>query len=138
MPQVTAAAADKLNRMHPTFQELQFGTAAYEISQYSPVIISTAVTAAANSTAKSVTIPFAMRVLFVVTECTAASGSGTLTLRKATTAISNAMECATDKKVVYSESIDDAQSTLAAGDNVNIIANGANDRGVVTIIGIRV
>lgn len=31
-----------------------------------------------------------------------------------------------------------AQSTLAAGDNVNIIANGANDRGVVTIIGIRV
>ena len=79
-----------------------------------------------------------MRVLFVVTECTAASGSGTLTLRKATTAISDAMECVTDKKVVYSALIDDAQSTLAAGDDVNIIANGANDRGVVTIIGIRV
>ena len=31
-----------------------------------------------------------------------------------------------------------AQVTAAAGDNVNIIANGANDRGVVTIIGIRV
>ena len=138
MSQITAAKADKLNRMHPTFQEMQFGTDVYEISQYSPVIISTAVTAAANSTAKSVTIPFAMRVLFVVTECTATSGSGTLTLRKATTAISDAMECATDKKVVYSASIDDAQSTLAAGDNVNIIANGANDRGVVTIIGIRV
>ena len=138
MSQITAAKADKLNRMHPTFQEMQFGTDVYEISQYSPVIISTAVTAAANSTAKSVTIPFAMRVLFVVTECTAASVSGTLTLRKATTAISDAMECATDKKVVYSASIDDAQSTLAAGDNVNIIANGANDRGVVTIIGIRV
>ena len=138
MSQITAAKADKLNRMHPTFQEMQFGTDVYEISRYSPVIISTAVTAAANSTAKSVTIPFAMRVLFVVTECTAASGSGTLTLRKATTAISNAMECATDNKVVYSASIDDAQSTLAAGDNVNIIANGANDRGVVTIIGIRV
>ena len=138
MSQITAAKADKLNRMHPTFQEMQFGTDVYEISRYSPVIISTAVTAAANSTAKSVTIPFAMRVLFVVTECTAASGSGTLTLRKATTAISDAMECATDNKVVYSASIDDAQSTLAAGDNVNIIANGANDRGVVTIIGIRV
>ena len=138
MSQITAAKADKLNRMHPTFQEMQFGTDVYEISRYSPVIISTAVTAAANSTAKSVTIPFAMRVLFVVTECTAASVSGTLTLRKATTAISNAMECATDNKVVYSASIDDAQSTLAAGDNVNIIANGANDRGVVTIIGIRV
>ncbi len=138
MSQITAAKADKLNRMHPTFQEMQFGTDVYEISRYSPVIISTAVTAAANSTAKSVTIPFAMRVLFVVTECTAASVSGTLTLRKATTAISDAMECATDKKVVYSASIDDAQSTLAAGDNVNIIANGANDRGVVTIIGIRV
>ena len=138
MSQITAAKADKLNRMHPTFQEMQFGTDVYEISRYSPVIISTAVTAAANSTAKSVTIPFAMRVLFVVTECTATSGSGTLTLRKATTAISDAMECATDEKVVYSASIDDAQSTLAAGDNVNIIANGANDRGVVTIIGIRV
>ena len=70
--------------------------------------------------------------------CSSDLGSGTLTLRKATTAISDAMECATDKKVVYSASIDDAQSTLAAGDNVNIIANGANDRGVVTIIGIRV
>lgn len=137
MSQITAAKADKLNRMHPTFQEMQFGTDVYEISRYSPVIISTAVTAAANSTAKSVTIPFAMRVLFVVTECTAASLSGTLTLRKATTAISDAMECATDKKVVYSAYIDDAQSTLAAGDNVNIIANGANDRGVVTIVGIR-
>jgi hypothetical protein len=138
MAQITASKADKLNRMHPTFQELQFGTDVYEISQYSPVIISTAVTSAANATAKSVTIPFAMRVLFVVTECIGASGSGTLTLRKATTAITDAMECATDKKVVYSASIDDAQSTLAAGDNVNIIANGANDKGVVTIIGIRV
>ena len=136
MSQITAAKADKLNRMHPTFQELQFGTAAYEISQYSPVIISTAV-ASANSTAVSVTIPFAMRVLFCVCECTAGSTNGTLTLRKATTAISDAMECATDKKVVYSALIDDAQSTLAAGDDVNIIANGAGDKGVVTIVGIR-
>ena len=35
MAQVTAAAADKLNRMHPTFQELQFGTAAY-VSIHTP------------------------------------------------------------------------------------------------------
>lgn len=130
-----SANADKLNRMNPTAQELKLGT---ELYSQTPIIISTAVTAAANSTAVSVTIPCAMRVLFCVCECTASNGSGTLTLRKATTAISNAMECATDKKVVYSASIDDAQSTLAAGDNVNIIANGANDRGVVTIIGIRV
>ena len=47
------------------------------------------------------------------------------------------MECAADKKVVYSASIDDAQSTLAAGDDVNIIANGAGDKGYVTIVGIR-
>ena len=136
MSQITAAKADKLNRMHPTFQEMQFGTDVYEISRYSPVIISTAV-ASANSTAVSVTIPFAMRVLFCVCECTAGSSIGTLTLRKATTAISDAMECATDTKVVYSASIDDAQSTLAAGDNVNIIAHGAGDKGVVTIVGIR-
>ena len=31
-----------------------------------------------------------------------------------------------------------AQVTAAAADDVNIIANGENDKGVVTIIGIRV
>lgn len=129
-----SANADKLNRMNPTSQELQLGT---ELYSQTPIIISTAVTAAANSTAASVTIPCAMRILLVMTECTAANGSGTLTLRNGTTAITNAMACSTDKAVAYASSVDDAVSTVAAGDNVNIIANGANDRGVVTIFGIR-
>lgn len=92
------------------------------------------VTAAANSTAASLTVPFACEVVDIVVQARASSGSGTATVRKGTSAISDAIVMATDTAIVRAGTIDDAYSTLAAGDSLTVITNGANDRGVVSVI----
>jgi hypothetical protein len=83
---------------------------------------------------KTIPIPFACEVVDVVVMCTAANTSGTLTLKKGSTAITDAMICAVDKVIVRAGTIDDAVSTLAEGDTVTVDANGASDRGRMTII----
>ena len=83
---------------------------------------------------KSVEIPFACEVIDVIVQCRAANGGGTMTLKKGSNAITDAIACATDKAIARAGSIDDAYSTLAAGDAVSVDANGANDRGLITIL----
>lgn len=92
------------------------------------------ITAAANSTAVSFVVPFACEVIDVIVQARAGSGSGTATLRKGTSAISDAIAMSTDKAVARAGSIDDAYSTLAANDTLTVITNGANDRGLVSVI----
>ncbi len=121
------------NNANPVMQKASFGDAVYK----APVYITAAITADATSTAVQFTIPFACRIVDIIVECTTASGSGTATVRKVTTAISDAMIMAVDKVIVRAGTIDDAQSTLAAGNNVNVITNGAADRGKVTLVCVR-
>jgi hypothetical protein len=83
---------------------------------------------------KTVPIPFACVVVDAIVECRAANVAGTLTLKKGSTAITDAMICAVDKVIVRAGTIDDAQSTLAEGDAVSVDANGASDRGRMTIL----
>lgn len=118
---------------NPVTQKVVLGDAVY----LAPVYIQAAIEADATSSAVAFTIPFACRIVDIIVECTAASGSGTATVRKVTTAISDAMIMAVDKVIVRAGTIDDAQSTLAAGNNVNVITNGAADRGVVTLVCVR-
>lgn len=114
----------------PVLQKTKLGDAVYS----APVLLFADIDAAANATAKSVTVPFACEVVDVIVQSRAASASGTATLRKVTTAISDAMVMAVDKVIVRAGTIDDAQSSLSAGDDLNVITNGANDRGLVTIV----
>lgn len=118
---------------NPVLQQVAMGDAVYK----APVYITAAIEADATSTAVQFTIPFACRIVDIIVECTTASGSGTATVRKVTTAISDAMIMAVDKVIVRAGTIDDAQSTLAAGNDVNVITNGAADRGFVTLVCIR-
>jgi hypothetical protein len=102
-----------------------------------PVVVRVVVDAAANATAKTFNIPYDMYLVDVVVQSNATSGSGTLTVRTGTTAISDAIACATNHALDRAATLDDAQVTLTASTTYNVIANGANDRGTVYLIGMR-
>ena len=140
MAQLTATQADKLNRMHPTMQEMSFGTAVYETSVYSPVIFKKDITGAANSTPLAAfTAPFAMQIVDIIVQATATVSNGTVTPKKGTDTICTAIACAADGAVTHMSAgtTAPARLILAAGDVVNLVTANANDRGIVTIIGIR-
>lgn len=82
-------------------------------------------------------VPFKLEVLEVIVQARAASASGTVTVRKGTTAITDAIVAAVDKVVSRAGTIDNDESVLDAGDALNVLANGAADRALVTIIGIK-
>ena len=91
------------------------------------------------SSGLTIPVPYGIKIRDVIVQCTVASGSGTLTLRKSTTAITDAMACVTDKAIARAVSIDDEQSTIVKDSaELNVIANGGTDRGIVTIIGVPV
>lgn len=120
----------------PSNQNVNLGTEVKEMQDVGLLYVQFAVTVDATS-GLAITIPLDMVVIDIIVECTAANGSGTLTLRKSTTAISDAIICAVDKVIDRAGTIDDAQSTILTTDSINVIANGASDRGKITIIGKR-
>ena len=127
---------DKLNRLNPDFQEMKAGN----MMVYSPVIFKKDITAAANATAVTAfTAPFAMQIVDVIVQATATSGGGAITPRNGADAMCTAIACATDGAVTHMSAgtTTPARLVLAAGDSVTLIAAGANDRGIVTIIGVR-
>ena len=130
---LTEAEKNILNNDNPTNQAVSAGTELYDASANGLYVLTCDITADATGE-KAVTIPFACQVLFVIVEARATSGSGTATLKKGATAITDAIIMAVDKAVTVSGTIDDGQSTLAAGDTVTVDANGANDRGLVSIV----
>jgi hypothetical protein len=138
---ITDAQAGILNAATPSSQQVQLGTELKEVQDNLSTVETGVIyalygniTAAANSTAKAITVPFACEVIDVIVQCRAANALGTATLRTGTTAITDAIIMAVDKTIVRAGTIDDAASTLAAGDNLNAITNGAADRGLVTVL----
>ena len=99
-----------------------------------PIYLTASIAADATTTAVSFTVPIACEIVDIIVQARATSGSGTATVRKVTTAISDAMIMAVDTTIVRAGTINDAQSTLAAGDDVNVITNGAGDRGLITLV----
>ena len=95
------------------------------------------VDAAANATAKTFTVDYDMYIVDVVVQSNATSSSGTLTLKNGTTAISDAITCAVNHAIDRAATLDDAQTAIAAGTELNLIAAGAGDRGTVYVIGYR-
>jgi hypothetical protein len=83
---------------------------------------------------KTVPIPFACEVIDVIVQARATNGGGTATLKKGSNAITDAMVMAVDTTIVRAGTINDSYSTLAEGDTVTVDANGASDRGLVTIL----
>lgn len=73
------------------------------------------------------------RVVDIVVEARATSGSGTVIVRNGTTGISAAIAMAADEAVARAADMVAAEATFEVGDVLNVITNGAADRGIVTL-----
>ena len=133
---LTTNQKNRLNKdFHPTAQETSLGDALFA----APVIFEYAITAdASDGDLTAFTAPFAMRLTDITVRATATEGGGTVTPKKGTDAMCTAITCAADKAVTsWSEGVEAAHILLAAGDEVKVETNGADDRGVIVFTGVR-
>ena len=109
--------------------------------QYGQVVIPVVVDARADTTyAKEFVAPFKMFITNVEAKCTVANTGGTLTLRRATTAMSGAATCAVDA-VVTATTVVTAEHIIQKGETLNVIAAGTDatlTRGILLVKGYRV
>lgn len=137
---ISANQAASLNNAGVVEQAVSLGTEIKSIQDkavYNPIIIKVLIDGDYHTTAKTVTIPYAFELVDVIVQARTASENGTATVRKNTTAITDAIVMAVDKVITRAGTIDDAQSTIATTDSINIITNGATDRGMVILVGYR-
>jgi len=131
---LTEVQGERLNNdTDPTNQAVSAGTELYHASKYGLYYLFCSVEADATGE-KAVNVPFACEIMDVIVQARATSGSGTLTLKAGANAITDAIVCAVDTTITRAGTIDDAYSTLASGATVTVNANGANDRGYMTIV----
>jgi len=98
-------------------------------------VLAIPVTASANSTPVTVAAPCKMQIVDVFVRATATSGSGTLKLRDSGGAdISNAIICAVDTTLTRVSTLIAAKLSVNADVNLQVIANGANDRGILYVL----
>jgi hypothetical protein len=86
------------------------------------------------------TVPFDMVITNIEAQCTVANASGTLTLRRLTTALSGAAVCAVDATVTPTTLVT-ALTALTKGETLNVISIGgtaAATRGILNVKGRRV
>lgn len=104
---------------------------------YETVGLKLAVVADASAGINFVMPAFDLEIVDVVVQCTASNVAGTLQVRRLTTPVTDAMICAVADAVVRMGTIDVAERLITAGETLNILANGAADRGILFITAIR-
>ena len=137
MASITTAEANELNVGSAINQKIELGTEIKKFQDYGLVVISGEITADATS-GLSIPIPFDVRIIDVIVNCTAANANGTVTLKNGSTAISDAIACVTNHVTARSGTLDDAQVSVGESDSILAVAHGAADRGVVSILALRV
>lgn len=78
--------------------------------------------------------PCAFEVLDVIVQARVSNGSGSMKLTNGSNDITNAIACVTDKVIARAGTIDNDYSEIAKDGSLVIVANGAADRALVTII----
>ena len=127
MPLLTNDAGSRLDKSNPEFERVSaFGNGMVQISY-------NVASDASGAALQTIATPFSFEILDVTVQCRTGSGSGSMILKHVTTAITDAIACVTDKAMARAATIDDAQSTITAGDVLTVTANGSSDRGLVTI-----
>ena len=113
-----------INNDNPTNQEVALGDKLQAMATYCMACVRIVVddTAAAGF---NFTMPVAMNIEDVVVQAQAAATSGTLQLRRTTTAISDAIDAAVNHTIDRAVSIDDEQATTTAGETLNFISTGS-------------
>jgi len=99
------------------------------------IVLEIPVTVAANATAVNFTVPYGFKLIDAFAVGSATSSGATLTLRTGTTALTSGMACAAADALGRATTL--TVGTHKAGDVLNVIANGAADRGTVFLIGKR-
>jgi hypothetical protein len=93
--------------------------------------VKTSITADATG-GKDVDIPVGAKIIDVRVLCTSSNGSGTATVKTGSTTISNAIACVTNDALARAASLDTTYTTVGTA-GINIVTNGAADRGDVYI-----
>lgn len=113
-----------------------------ELNQYSPICFQYEVAADATTAVTAFTAPWPFRVTRIDVLAQATSGSGTLLPSNGANALCTAITCAVDGAVASMVAgavvANIARLTFAKGDLFKVAANGAADRGIVTVYGVRV
>ena len=114
-----------INNDNPTNQEVALGDKLQAMATYGMACVRIVVddTAAA---AFNFTMPVAMNIADVVVQAQAAANTGTLQLRRTTTAITDAIVAAVNHTFDRAATIDDAQATTTAGETLNFISTGSD------------
>lgn len=144
---LSAANADKVNRMNPVTQETALGTEVARInnlidvetaiSVYQPLMLNFNVTADASS-GLAITIPYSMYITDVIVQCRATVENGTIKLTKGASDITDTIACATDKALDHAATIDNSKALIDSTTALKAVSSGAMVRGLVSIIGYRV
>jgi hypothetical protein len=136
MSLITQDEAAILDKFGATNQQVAPGAKLLELSTGSMIAIDFAITADATS-GLTITIPYDFDLRDVIVQCTTANALGTATLRNTTNAISDAMAMAVDATIARAGTLDDTYTAISTTDSINVITNGAADRGIITLIGVR-
>jgi len=114
-----------INNDNPTNQEVSLGDKLQAMATYGMACVRVVV----NDTAAAgfdFTMPVAMNIADVVVQAQAAATTGTLQLRRTTTAITDAIVAAVNHTLGRAATIDDEQATTTAGETLNFISTGSD------------
>lgn len=118
---LSAANRAKLGNDNPTNQDIGLATALTYANTIVRVVVDSTAAAGFNFT-----MPVALRIADVVVQAQAAATTGTLQLRRLTTAITDAMTCAVDHTLARAATIDNAEAATTAGETLNFISTGSD------------
>ncbi len=134
MKKLSEGEARVVNNLSPGDQNVGLGDRIRDLEENALVELSYEVASDLTGGLDAIRCPFDLEVLDVIVQARVASGSGTVTARKVTDDISDAIIMAVDKVVDRAGTIDVAYSLFAEGQYINLVTAGAADRGLVTVI----
>ena len=122
---ITSRQQEIINNDNPTNQEVTLGDKLQAMATYGMACVRVVV----NDTAAAgfdFTMPVAMNIADVVVQAQAAATTGTLQLRRTTTAITDAIVAAVNHTLGRAATIDDEQATTTAGETLNFLSTGSD------------
>lgn len=127
---LTEAEAQVINGLMPGNQNARIGDRLKELQDRS-VAIQRIPIAADASGGLSFIAEYSGELVDAWVVCTAANASGTLGIRRSSTALTTLMICAVIDVLTRTALVLQSGKAIVAGETLNIKANGASDRGIV-------
>lgn len=141
---LSAIEAAKLDKSETVRQDVALGTelrtsqtaiTAIETKQAFQAVVYSAEIVADATSGLAITIPYDMNLIDVIVQCTATSGSGTVTVKEGANSITDAIVAAVDGTNNHAGTIDKAYNNILTTDTITAVTNGANDRAIVSLVG---